>query len=84
MLTIMSVGKIFAGDFGMIYALVGENSQLFPTTDVIDTFVYRALRQLNNMGMSTATSLFQSVVGLIMVVGSNAVAKKIEPDSAIF
>ena len=84
MLTIMSVGKIFSGDFGMIYALVGDNSQLYATTDVIDTFVYRALRQLNNMGMSTATSLFQSVVGLVMVVASNALAKKIEPDSAIF
>ncbi len=84
MLTIMSIGKIFSGDFGMIYALVGDNSQLYATTDVIDTFVYRALRQLNNMGMSTATSLFQSVVGLILVFTTNAVAKKVEPDSAIF
>ena len=84
MLTIMSIGKIFSGDFGMIYALVGDNSQLYATTDVIDTFVYRALRQLNNMGMSTATSLFQSVVGLIMVFSTNAIAKKVEPDSAIF
>lgn len=84
MLTIMSIGKIFSGDFGMIYALVGDNSQLYPTTDVIDTFVYRALRQLNNMGMSTATSLFQSVVGLIMVYLTNAITKKVEPDAAIF
>lgn len=84
MLTIMSIGKIFAGDFGMIYALVGDNSQLYPTTDVIDTFVYRALRQLNNMGMSTATSLFQSVVGLVLVFATNAFAKKVEPESAIF
>ena len=84
MLTIMSVGKIFSGDFGMIYALVGDNSQLYATTDVIDTFVYRALRQLNNMGMSTATSLFQSIVGLVLVFTTNAIAKRVEPDSAIF
>lgn len=84
MLTIMSIGKIFSGDFGMIYALVGDNSQIYATTDVIDTFVYRALRQLNNMGMSTATSLFQSVVGLIMVFTTNAIAKRVEPDSALF
>lgn len=84
MLTLMSIGKIFSGDFGMIYALVGDNSQLYPTTDVIDTFVYRALRQLNNMGMSTATSLFQSLVGLIMVFVSNMITKKAEPDAAIF
>ncbi|MBQ7637136.1 MAG: sugar ABC transporter permease [Lachnospiraceae bacterium] len=84
MLTIMSIGKIFNGDFGMIYAIVGDNTGLYPTTDVVDTFVYRALRQMNNLGMSTATSLFQSVVGLILVYLSNAVTKKIEPDAAIF
>jgi len=84
MLTIMGIGKIFNGDFGMIYAVVGDNSQLYSTTDVIDTFVYRALRQLNNLGMSTATSLFQSIVGLILVFTTNAVTKKLEPDAAIF
>lgn len=84
MLTIMGIGKIFNGDFGMIYALVGDNSSLYPTTDVIDTFVYRALRQLNNLGMSTATSLFQSVVGLILVFLTNLITKKVEPDAAIF
>ena len=84
MLTIMGVGKIFSGDFGMIYALVGDNASLYPTTDVIDTFVYRALRQLNNLGMSTATSLFQSVVGLVLVFTTNMVTKKVEPDAAIF
>ena len=84
MLTIMGVGKIFNGDFGMIYALVGDNASLYPTTDVIDTFVYRALRQLNNLGMSTATSLFQSLVGLILVFTTNLVTKKVEPDAAIF
>ncbi len=84
MLTIMSIGKIFNGDFGMIYALVGDNPALYPTTDVIDTFVYRALRQLNNLGMSTATSLFQSVVGLVLVFLTNYATKKVEPDAAIF
>ncbi|MBE5832387.1 MAG: sugar ABC transporter permease [Butyrivibrio sp.] len=84
MLTLMSIGKIFNGDFGMIYAIVGENSQLYSTTDVIDTFVYRALRELNNLGMSTATSFFQSIVGLVMVFVTNAITKKIEPDAAIF
>ena len=84
MLTIMAIGGIFKGDFGMIYAIVRDNSFLYPTTDVIDTFVYRALRELNNLGMSTATSFFQSVVGLIMILATNALTKKVEPDAAIF
>ena len=83
-LTIMAVGGIFRGDFGMIYAMVGDNAKLLPTTDVIDTFVYRALRTMNNLGMSTATSLFQSVVGCIMVVSVNALARKLDADTALF
>lgn len=84
MLTIMGIGKIFSGDFGMLYAIIGDNPTLYPTTDVVDTFVYRALRQLNNLGMSTATGLFQSVVGFILVILTNALTRKIEPDAAIF
>ena len=83
-LTIMAVGGIFRGDFGMIYAMVGDNGKLMETTDVIDTFVYRALRTMNNLGMSTATSLFQSVVGCIMVIGVNALARKLDSDTALF
>ncbi len=83
-LTIMNVGGIFRGDFGMIYAMVRDTAKLFPTTDVIDTFVYRALRQMNELGMSTATSLFQSVVGCILVVSVNALAKKLDSDTALF
>lgn len=84
MLTIMSIGNIFRGDFGMIYAIVRDNSFLYLTTDVIDTFTYRALRELNNLGMSTATSFFQSLVGLVLIWFSNAITKKVDPDSAIF
>ena len=84
MLTILAIGRIFSGDFGMIYAVIGDNPALFPTTDVIDTFVYRALRQLNNIGMSTATGLFQSVVGFLLVITTNKLTKLFEPDAAIF
>jgi len=83
-LTIMGVGGIFRGDFGMIYAMVRDNAALYSTTDVIDTFVYRALRQMNDLGMSTATSLFQSVVGFLMVIMTNAFARKMDPDTALF
>lgn len=83
-LTLLSIGGIFYGDFGMIYSLVGDNPLLFPTTDVIDTYVFRALRRLGDMGMSSAVGLYQSVVGFIFVITTNAIAKKIDKDSAIF
>lgn len=84
LLTIMSVGNIFKGDFGMIYAVIGDNSLLYGATDVIDTYVYRIFRTNSNLGMSTAVSFLQSIVGLVMVFGTNFIVKKIEPDSALF
>lgn len=84
LMTLFSVGRIFNGDFGMIYALVGDKAVLYPTTDVIDTYVYRMMRQMQRYDITTAIGLLQSIAGFIFVVGANKLAKKIEPESAIF
>lgn len=84
LMTLFSVGKIFYGDFGMIYGLVQDNALLFPTTDVIDTYVYRMLRSLSNYGMSTAVGLIQSIAGFAIVYTANRITKKVQPESAIF
>lgn len=83
-MTLLSLGKIMYGDFGMIYALVGDNGVLYPTTDIIDTYVFRALRQVGDMSQSTAIGLFQSVIGFFMVYGSNWLARKFFPDGALY
>lgn len=84
LLLIMSVGKIFNGNFGMIYSLVGSNTLLYATTDIIDTYVYRQLMELGDLGMSSAVGLYQSVLGFIMVTIANKITKKLNPESAIF
>jgi putative aldouronate transport system permease protein len=84
MLFLISIGSIFYGDFGMIYALIGDNSLLYPTTDVIDTFVFRAMRDYGNMSMSAAVGLYQSIVGCIIVFSSNALTRKLNKDAALF
>lgn len=83
-MTLLSVGKIFNGDFAMIYAIIGDNSMLYPTTDVIDTFVFRSMRQLHDFGMSSAVGLFQSVMGLLFVLGANWVTRRVSKESALF
>ncbi|WP_410772083.1 ABC transporter permease [Fontibacillus sp. BL9] len=83
-MTLLAVGKIFNGDFAMIYAIIGDNSLLYPTTDVIDTFVFRSMRQLHDFGMSSAVGLFQSVMGLIFVIIANGVTRKVSKESALF
>lgn len=84
LMSLFSVGRIFYGDFGMIYALVGDNSLLFSTTDVIDTYVYRMMRMLRNYGMSSATGMFQSVLGFVFIITVNWIARKLDPESALF
>ncbi|MEN6313633.1 MAG: ABC transporter permease subunit [Clostridiaceae bacterium] len=83
-MTLLSVGKIMFGDFGMIYAMIGDNGVLYPTTDIIDTYVFRALRLIGNPSEAMAVGLFQSVVGFIMVFGSNKMTKKFFPEGALF
>ena len=76
LLVLLDIGRIFFGDFGMIYALVGDKAQLYATTDVIDTYLLRALRNNANYGFSAAIGLLQSVLGFICIFGSNWLVKK--------
>jgi putative aldouronate transport system permease protein len=80
----LSIGRIFYGDFGTIYAIVGDNGTLYPTTDVIDTYVFRSLRQSGDLGMTAAIGLFQSVVGLVLVVSATLLARRSGRDARIF
>lgn len=83
-LTILAIGKIFFSDFGLFYQLPRNNGPLFPVTNVIDTYVYRALKETGNIGMAAAANLYQSVVGCILVVVSNMIVRKNNKESALF
>ncbi|ROR73442.1 ABC transporter permease [Bogoriella caseilytica] len=83
-LLILQVGRIFMGDFGTIYAIIGDNGTLFPTTDVIDTYVFRALRTSGNLGMTAAVGLFQSVVGFILIAATALIARRVSRKSGGF
>lgn len=83
-LTLLQVGKIMNADFGMFYGLVGDAAQLYPTVDVIDTFVYRNLRVVGDVGMASAAGFAQSIISFILVIGSNYIVRKYDRDSALF
>ncbi|PRX61119.1 multiple sugar transport system permease protein/putative aldouronate transport system permease protein [Cohnella sp. SGD-V74] len=82
-LTLLSVGRIFYGDFGMIYGIVGNNPVLIDEVTVIDTYVYQSMRTLG-FSYSTAIGLFQSVMGLILITLANGVAKKVNDGEGLF
>ena len=83
-LTLMSLGSIMKDNFDLFYQLVGESGQLMETTEIIDTYVWRSLRTNVQIGMGSAAGLYQSFVGMILVVTVNTIVKKIEPDYALF
>ena len=84
MLFVLNLGQIFRSDFGLFYQVPMNQGALFSVTQTIDTYVYRALLQLNDVGMSSAASFIQSVVGFIFIVTANKIVSKIDSDSALF
>ena len=82
--TLMSVGRVFFSDFGLFYQVPQNAGKLFPVTQTIDTYVYRALMDSNNISMAAAAALFQSVMGFLLVVSANALVRKIDKDNALF
>ncbi len=83
-LFIMNVGSIFYADFGLFYMVPKNQGVLYPATDVIDTYVYRALMVDADYAKSAATGLYQSFVGFVIVLLANKVAKRYNENSAIF
>ncbi len=81
---IMAMGNIFRGDFGLFYTVTQDSGVLYPVTNVIDTYIYRGLMNQANVGMTAATGLFQSLVGLVFVLLSNRIVSQIDPESAMF
>lgn len=83
-LLLMAMGGIVRGNFGLFYNLVGNNPLLHPTTDIIDTYVYRATIVDFNFSTASVVGLYQSIIGFLMVITCNWVVKKIDPDYSLF
>jgi len=83
-LTLISVGNIFRADFGMFYFLTQNTGTLYPTTDVIDTYVFRTLKDLGDIGMGTAAGLYQAIVGLVLVTLVNWIVRRADKESALY
>jgi len=83
-LTLLSIGRIFYSNFGLFYQVPRDSGLLYSMTDTIDTYVYRGLMKLGNVGMSSAAGFYQSIVGFCLVITSNFIVKKISAENALF
>ena len=83
-LVLLAVGRICYSDFGLFYQVPQHSGLLYSTTQTIDTFVYRALLELNDVGRSSAAGFLQSILGFIMVFTANTLVSRIDKESALF
>ena len=83
-LFILNMGRMYYSDFGLFYQVPKNSGMLYPVTQTIDTYVYNALMVQNNYGMSSAASVYQSVVGFVLVMTANGVIRKVSREDAMF
>lgn len=81
---IMATGKIFNASFGLFYQIPRDSGALYSVTNVIDTYVYHAMMGMGEIGMSAAAALFQSIMGMVMLLGSNWLVSRVDNENALF
>ena len=83
-MTLLQLGSIFRTDFGLFYQVPMDSSALMNVTNTIDTYVYRGIKSVGTLGMSSAAGLYQSVVGFVLILVMNGIVRRIDKESAIF
>ena len=87
MITVMlllSVGSIMHSDTGLFYQVTRNSGTLYSTTQVIDSYILNSIFHNSNFGFTAAATFFQSIVGTVLILASNAAVKKVSPDNALF
>jgi putative aldouronate transport system permease protein len=75
---LLSMAYIMNADFGLFYQVTRNQPLLYPTTDVLDTYIYRSLIVTKNVSMAAAAQFYQSIVGFVLVITFNWVVRRIE------
>lgn len=83
-IVLLAIGRILRTDFGLFFNVTRDSSLLYSTTDVLDTYVFRALRSQGAIAMAAAAGVYQSIVSFVLVIGANWLVRKIDPEKALF
>ena len=87
--TLLSIGSIFNTDIGLFYSVPMRsiNGLLADVTTTLDTYVYVTFSSgggSSTVNLSSAAAFIQSIIGFVLVLLSNMVVKKINPDYVLF
>lgn len=80
-LLIMNLGKIMEGSFERVFALQNKATTEYTTT--IPVLVYRWGIESGNFSRATALGLFQAIIGLVLVLAADRIAKRLGEDGLI-
>ncbi len=83
-MSILNISKICTSDFGLFYQVPRNSGAIYSVTQTLDTYVYNALMNQNNISMSSAASVMQAFIGFVLVIGSNMIIRRISAEDAIF
>jgi len=84
-MTLMSLGGIMTSNTGLFYQVTKNVSLLYPTTQTIDSYVMNALTSgTTDFGLTSAVTFFQTMIGFAMVLFTNFLVRRWEPDYALF
>lgn len=81
---IINMGSVMYSDFGLFYIIPKNSGMLYSVTSTIDTYIYNGMTGIGDLGSTAAASLYQSLVGFVLVMGTNLIVKKISPENALF
>ena len=81
---LLAIGRIVSSDFGLFYQIPRNSGALYSVTQTLDVYVYNALMKNSDFAMSSAASVFQSIVGFVFVMAANALVRKNNAESALF
>ena len=79
LVTLLRIGNILDGGFNQIYVLYSV--PVYSVGDIIDTWVYRSGILDLQFGLATAVGLFKGVIGLVLILTANSVAKRLAEQS---
>lgn len=83
-LVLLQLGRVFYSDFGLFYQVPLNSGMLMDATNTIDTYVYRGLTQLNDIGRASAAGFYQAVLGFVLILTVNKLVRSVDKDSALF
>lgn len=73
---IMQVGRAMTDNFEQVFNMYSP--AVYNVADIFDTYVYRSGITDANFSYSAAVGLFKSVCSLVLVLGTNAITKKLD------